>query len=65
MFKNGSLDKERIELYLGILSNEKGKKGDKKSRDNSMQGNSTDAVKMRAESKMKMIDSGENHINFS
>lgn len=30
-----------------------------------MQGNSTDAVKMRAESKMKMIDSGENHINFS
>jgi hypothetical protein len=36
MFKNLTIDKERIELYLGILSNEKGKKSSQKTKDNSL-----------------------------
>lgn len=56
MFKSTSLDKERIDLYLGILSTEKGKR---KIKENNT---STDSAKSRPDSKIKLINSGENHI---
>lgn len=62
MLRSNALDKERIELYLGILASEKGKR-DKKPRE--PEPLPVDGGKAWGEGKGKLMSSGQNESTFS
>ena len=65
MFKNAALEKERIELYLGILTSEKSKKNEQKVKEQKITSYSnTESFKIRHESKIKLNSSQENHYDI-